>query len=124
LAPIVDATNLSRYNPEKGTSKVVNVPASSKKATPYRVILSSKDSHDLAIIVEVNGESFDSIGKIERSKDSIIVEKSTSMPVRNRFCHVESDDLTDVIYSAGSGTPRFRKRYINRQKLASMPKKP
>ena len=47
------------------------------------------------------------------------------MPVRKRFCHieVESDDLTDVIYSAGSGAPRSRKRYVNRQKLASIPKK-
>ena len=49
------------------------------------------------------------------------------MPVRKRFCHVvievESDDLPDVVYSARSRESRFRKRYVNREKLASIPKK-
>src|SRR5439155_26478570 len=98
-----------------------------QKATPCRVSVSSKDSHDLAIVVEVNGERCDSIRKIERGEDSIIVKKSTIMPVRKRLCHVvievESDDLPDVVYSARSRESRFRKRYGNREKLARIPKK-
>jgi hypothetical protein len=97
------------------------------EALSFKRPVSSKDTHDLAIVVEVKGQGCDSIGKVERGEDSIIVKKSTILPVRKRFCQVvievESDDLSDVVYSAGSRESRFRKRYVNREKLASIPKK-
>lgn len=72
LALIVNAANLSRYNPRERHIKGGEAARIENKATPYRVSISSKDSHDLTFIIKVAREGSYGTRKIKSGKDSIV----------------------------------------------------
>ena len=72
LASIINAANLSRYNPRERHIKDGERASVEYKALPYRGSISSKDSDDLTFIVKVTREGRYSTRKIKSGKVSIV----------------------------------------------------